>query len=72
MTLRSSADGLLSVINDILDVSKLEAGKLHLEALDSILAEVVADATRTWGQAHQKGWSMVTPVEPGGPDAGRR
>ena len=33
-TLRSSADGLLGVINDILDVSKLEVGKLQLEAVE--------------------------------------
>jgi signal transduction histidine kinase/DNA-binding response OmpR family regulator len=69
LTLRSSADGLLSVINDILDVSKLEAGKLHLEALEFDLAEVVADATRTLAvKAHQQGLELVHRVEPGGPE----
>ncbi len=30
-TVRASADSLLLIINDILDISKIEAGKLHLE-----------------------------------------
>jgi signal transduction histidine kinase/CheY-like chemotaxis protein len=68
-TLRSSADGLLGVINDILDVSKLEAGKLHLEQVEFDLAEVVADATRTLAvKAHQQGLELVHRIEPGAPD----
>ncbi len=68
-TLRSSADGLLGVINDILDVSKLEAGKLHLEAAEFDLADVVADACRTLAvKAHQQGLELVHRIEPGAPD----
>ena len=68
-TLRSSADGLLGVINDILDVSKLEVGKLQLEAVEFDLAEVVADATRTLAvRAHQQGLELVHRIEPGAPD----
>ena len=45
-TVRGSADSLLGIINDILDLSKIEAGKLDLEAVAFDLSEVVAAATR--------------------------
>ncbi len=68
-TLSSSADGLLGVINDILDVSKLEVGKLQLEAVEFDLAEVVADATRTLAvRAHQQGLELVHRIAPDAPE----
>jgi signal transduction histidine kinase/ActR/RegA family two-component response regulator len=42
--IRSSAESLLAVINDILDISKLEAGKLRLEATDFSLGGLIEDA----------------------------
>lgn len=40
-SVRESAEALLAVINDILDISKLEAGKLAIEAIEFDLAELV-------------------------------
>ncbi|WP_162914559.1 PAS-domain containing protein [Desertibaculum subflavum] len=38
---RRSADGLMAIIDDILDISKLEAGRVELEAVDFHLEPVV-------------------------------
>jgi signal transduction histidine kinase/CheY-like chemotaxis protein len=40
-TIRQSGDALLTIINDILDYSKIEAGKLHFETLDFDLRNAV-------------------------------
>jgi len=40
-TMRKSADGLLTVVNDILDLAKFESGKLRFEGVDFDLREVV-------------------------------
>jgi signal transduction histidine kinase len=42
-TIRSSAESLLAVLNDVLDYSKIEAGKVDLEAADFDLWQVVDD-----------------------------
>ena len=46
----TSADALLSVINDILDVSKIEAGKLELEETEFALSQLLADVLDMFAQ----------------------
>jgi PAS domain S-box-containing protein len=65
---QSSAESLLTIINDILDVSKIEAGKLNLEIRDMDLRDVVLDALRGLKvSADSKGLGLVCDVQPGVP-----
>ncbi|WP_422930220.1 response regulator [Singulisphaera sp. PoT] len=55
-TIRNSADALLTIINDILDLSKIEAGKMVIDLVEfdlRTLMEEVADLLAP--RAHQKG-----------------
>ncbi len=55
-TVRSSGEGLLTLLNDILDFSKIEAGRMDLESLDFNLHGVLDDfAGMIALRAHQKG-----------------
>ena len=43
-TVRTSADALLEILNDILDLSKIEAGRLELEKSEFPLRQVIEEA----------------------------
>ena len=43
LTIRSSADGLMTILNDILDFSKIEAGKMHLEISEIDVLKIVEE-----------------------------
>jgi PAS domain S-box-containing protein len=65
-----SADSLLSLINDVLDYSKIEAGKLEIDAIDFNLGESLGDTMKTLSlRAHQKGLELAFEIEPSVPDA---
>lgn len=60
-----SAQGLLRIINDILDISKIEANKLSLESLDFQLSTLIArqiDMVQT--AALDKGLALTTEIDP--------
>ncbi|MGB7761606.1 MAG: ATP-binding protein [Bryobacteraceae bacterium] len=69
LTVRSSADALLTVINDILDFSKIEAGKLELDPIAFDLRGCVAEVTKVlaW-QTRLKPVTLRTEVHPEVPE----
>ena len=68
--INSSGMLLLSIINDILDISKIEAGKLHLEQISFSLRDCVGHAARTLAsRASEKGLELAHRIDPTVPDA---
>jgi signal transduction histidine kinase/DNA-binding response OmpR family regulator len=69
VTVQKSAETLLGIINDILDLSKIEAGKLHLERIDFSLREHVGDLMKTLAVcAHEKDLELTYEIQPDAPD----
>ena len=69
-TVRTSADTLLSILNDILDLSKIESRKLTLEVVPLSVRAVVADTVKPLAvRAHQKGLELICDIEPDVPAA---
>jgi PAS domain S-box-containing protein len=67
-TIRRSAEALLAIINDILDYSKFEAGKLTLEAVDFEPRTAVEEVVELLAEpAHTKGIELLAAVDPGVP-----
>ena len=61
---KNSGDALLGVINDVLDYSKIEAGKLDLEAISFDPLELVASAVKALAVlAHKKHLELVMDVK---------
>ncbi len=67
-TIKRSAESLLGIINDILDLSKIEAGQVIMEYTGFDLREEVEDALSLFGeQAYSKQLELVSLVSPAMP-----
>ncbi|MDH4167272.1 MAG: response regulator [Gammaproteobacteria bacterium] len=65
-TIRQSAEALLAIINDVLDFSKMEAGKMELDDAPFDLEHVVEEAAELLaGPAHAKGLELICKLAPG-------
>jgi signal transduction histidine kinase/DNA-binding response OmpR family regulator len=65
MAVRDSAEALLALINDILDISKLEVGKVDLEIMDFDLLDMVEGAVALLApKAHEKEIDLGVFVDP--------
>ncbi len=63
-TVLRSGESLLVVLNDILDYSKIEAGKLKLESIDFDLRESVEEVIQLFAEsAHQKGIELACQLD---------
>jgi signal transduction histidine kinase/HAMP domain-containing protein/CheY-like chemotaxis protein len=64
-TIHSAGNDLLSLINDILDLTKIEAGRMELDLAPVPLFEVYQDAERAFRHvAEQKGLSFEVEIDP--------
>jgi PAS domain S-box-containing protein len=67
-TVRNSGDALLYLINEILDLSKLEAGEMTIETLDFNLSTCIQEVVELLApQAHHKGLEIAALISPNVP-----
>src|SRR5215510_10990469 len=68
-TIKSASNNLLVIIDDLLDLAKIEAGKVELADEPFSLREVVRDCLRTLAvRAHRKGLDLICDVAADVPD----
>ncbi len=63
--MRKSSESLLGIINDILDYSKIEAGKLRIETTEFDLAELLDATAKLFSySAEEKGLELIFDIDP--------
>jgi signal transduction histidine kinase/HAMP domain-containing protein/CheY-like chemotaxis protein len=68
-TIHSAGSDLLTLIDDILDLSKIEAGRMDIDPHEVSFAELCGHADQTFRpQAEEKGLDFVVEAEPDLPD----
>ena len=66
---KSSGESLLTLINDILDISKIEAGKLEIDEVDFALRSCLGETLKTLAvRAHEKDLELALQIHPDVPD----
>ena len=64
-TVKSSADALLTIINDLMDFSKIDSGKLELDFVPFDLRDSLSETMKKFApRAHGKGLEFVCEVRP--------
>ncbi len=64
-TIRTSSEALLSLINDLLDLAKIEAGQLRLDPVEFDLVDFLHNLADVVAQpAHAKGLELICDVAP--------
>ncbi|NQU35872.1 MAG: hypothetical protein HQ521_21800, partial [Bacteroidetes bacterium] len=62
--IKKSSDNLLHIINDILDLSKIEAGKMDLEKIDFSISDTVSQVKHILQhRAEEKGLTLLTSLK---------
>ncbi|MBK6683389.1 MAG: response regulator [Deltaproteobacteria bacterium] len=68
----AAGKSLLTIIDDILDLSKVEAGRMHLEIVDLKLPDLLREVSETVAlRAHTKNLELVLELDPGLPRSWR-
>jgi PAS domain S-box-containing protein len=69
-TMRANGASLLALVDDVLDLAKIESGRLGLERSEFSLVELAESVMETLGiRAHEKGLELALHIRPGVPTA---